>query len=171
MILTKDKKGNIINGTSEIEPTKHLSARFYIGVDPDVKLNGFAVYDKRLKKLIECRTVDFFGLIPAINVYETEFTKNYNHYIVKIEGGWLRGSVWHGGKGKSFTDRIARNVGENHQAGKKIIELCIEHDFPFEVVEPKPPIFAQAFYFEKVTGWKGSTNADARSAARYVYGF
>lgn len=172
MILEKNSKGIIVKGTSEREPTKHLNPKNFIGIDPDIIKNGFAVWNKKDQKLEVVTSLSFFRVMDELRKYDDLFTKKFEHYIVKIEGGWLSGNNnWHGGANYHIRQSIAKKVGQNHEAGRKIVEACIELDCPFEVVVPKPPIFAMEAYFQKVTGWRDRTNIDARSAARYVYGF
>lgn len=89
-----------------------------------------------------------------------------------IEGGWLVDkSNFRKGGAPNVRERIAKNVGGNHEAGRKIVEMCIEYDFPFVVRNPISPKFKDERIFKMATGWKGRTNEDARSAANYVFGY
>lgn len=172
-MILEQRRGIIYAGTSEREPTKHLDPKYFIGIDPDIDKNGFAVYNKQRKKLEECTSLKYFDLLRKLQEYDKRFFDFNDHYIVKIEGGWLsKNNNWHGGGNNQYLrQRIANNVAQNHQAGKKIVEMCIEHDIPFQVVEPLTPIFNMEVYFRMITKWTGPTNKDSRSAARYVYGF
>ncbi len=159
---------NIISGTAERDKERKIYIN-YIGIDPDVTESGFANYQKANKKLIDCTTLAFFDL------YQILHNRVYIGCIdiVNIEGGWLNekanfrlitGS-------KSAGERVAKNVGSNHAVGKLIVEMCIHLDISFVVRKPIKPIFKNEIYFKKITGWTGRTNADARSAANYVYGY
>jgi hypothetical protein len=170
MIIEKNKAGKIIRGISERDPERHLNPICYIGIDPDIDKSGFAFYSKPRKMLMECISLDYFELTQKLEHYDT-YMKNY---IVHLEGGWLnRSNNWHSKPGDNWAkrQRISKNVGANHQAGLQIMKLLIHMDIPFIVVKPLKPIFDDENLFKKITGWHGRTNKDARSAARYVYGF
>ena len=63
--------------------------------------------------------------------------------LVVVEAGWLNEkSNFHGKQGKR-AERIAKNVGSNHQTGRHICEMA--RHYGLEVKEQKP--------FNK--GWKG----------------
>lgn len=152
---------------------KHTRPTYFIGIDPDIHSSGFAVYMKYNKKLLECSCFTFFDLQRKIMEYDENFFAKGETYIVHIEGGWLvQKSNFHTHtKSPAARERIAKNVGSNHEAGRKIVEMCIEYEFPFIVRKPITPKFADERIFKMITRWEGRTNSDARSAANYVYGF
>lgn len=168
----ENSAGHIISGTSEEHTLKHVRPQIFIGIDPDISLSGFAVYSKKQKALIDCRCFKFFDLQRAIDEYDKIYLERGLTYIVHIEGGWLvEKSNFHPETNPRVREKIAKHVGSNHEAGRKIVEMCIEYDYPFIVRAPITPKFADEKIFKMITGWRGQTNKDSRSAANYVYGY
>jgi hypothetical protein len=131
----------------------------YIGIDPDIEKCGYAVWDKS-DKSIECRTLNIAELIADLKLYMVPV------YVV-LEAGWLISkSNWHGKSGV-VAQRIAKNVGENHAAGKIIEQFLKYHNFSYTLVKPKGKVDSKTF--EKITGIKRS-NQDVRDAVMLVYG-
>lgn len=73
------------------------------------------------------------------------------------------------GQSKRSGERIAKNVGENHAIGKKLVEMAKYYDL--EVVEIRPTKSKlNAEQFNKITGWQGRTNQEQRDVAMLVWG-
>lgn len=91
-----------------------------IAIDPDVKKSGVAHLDKQ-NKTINSQTLPF----PQLIEYLTKAKQTHNTQLtIIVEAGWLNAkSNFHGGYG-AVGQRIAKNVGANHQVGKNIIEWC-----------------------------------------------
>lgn len=162
----KDVAGNIVMGLHE-----RFQNRFFtiVGIDPDLKASGYAVYSKKEKKLQACQCYTFFELYNVLT-----HIKNYGYEPkIMIEGGWLiRKANWHDeAKEANVRELIAKKVGENHATGKLIVEMVIHIGLPFNVVPPRKPIFEDEKFFKMATGWKERTNKDARSAANYCFGY
>lgn len=103
-----------------------------IGVDGDVDRNGIAIWDKE-KQSLELQSLTFFKLFDYLKA------EKENIKIVKIEAGWLnQKSNFHFAKNKGISDRISKNVGENHATGKKIIEMCQYLEIEYKLVKPFP---------------------------------
>lgn len=137
--------------------------KIFIGIDPDVDKSGFAVWDKE-EKTLEVSKKTFWEMIEGFQSRSVPFR-------VIIEAGWLiNKSNWHGNSGQSKRagERIAKNVGSNHQVGKLIEQYCIKNDIPYSLVKPKGKVSAE--YFKKVTGHSKGFNQDMRDAAMLVYG-
>ena len=135
----------------------------YIGIDPDVEKSGVAIYDTSDKSLeLYCKT--FWEVIEEIEAYLHPIT-------VVIEAGWLiKKSNWHGKVNQSKTagERIAKNVGSNHQVGKLLVEYCEWKNINYKLVKPMGKI--DHFRFKKFTGYKGKTNQEKRDAGMLVFG-
>lgn len=140
---------------------------YIIGIDPDTKKSGVAFLNRRFKNL-SIVSLAFFELYD----YFLDCKKNYrDEFIVLIEGGWLvEKSNFHGQQG-SRAQKIAKNVGSNHEVGRKIVEMCEYLEIPYKVVRPLTKIWAGEFrkitheelaYF---TGIKQRTNQEERDAA------
>lgn len=135
----------------------------YIGIDPDVEKSGVAVYDTEDKSL-ELKTLDFWSIIEEIESYLVPVT-------LVIEAGWLiKKSNWHGTSKQSKTagERIAKNVGSNHQVGKLLAKYCESKGIKYSLVKPIGKLDHNTF--KKITGYKGRTNQEVRDAGMLVYG-
>jgi hypothetical protein len=136
----------------------------YIGIDPDIDKNGVAIWDSEKKQFDSIAVLDFWDLISVF--IDLKFWAYETHVI--IEAGWLiKKSNWHGGRGV-MAQRIAKNVGMNHQVGILLAEYCERYDIPYELVKPKGKIKADTF--KKLTGWPERTNQEKRDAAMLVFG-
>lgn len=180
MKIETTTNGVILSGTAERDINRR-TYDFYIGIDPDLKESGVAVWYKKRKQLLQCTTHGFFSLYDYLKNFTAHFLNFKNEtFIVHIEGGWLNEkSNFHSKerqaafslKEKRTGERIAKNVGNNHAVGLLIVEMCIHLDLSFVVRKPHTPIFKDEIKFKAITGWQQRTNADARSAASYVYSF
>lgn len=142
---------------------------YYIGIDPDVEKCGFALWHSR-DGFVFVGALKFWKLIKELadcfdygRLYDTTFE-------VYVEAGWLhRKSNWHGGHSSKFAgERIAKNVGANHQVGKLLVEYFNDRGMAVHKVKPSGKV--KADYFKKLTGFKKRINQDARDAAMLVYG-
>lgn len=136
----------------------------YIGIDPDVKENGVAVWDSELKAFDFIENMDFWEVIE-------EFESWMIPISVVIEAGWLiKKSNWHNRKGqsKAVGEKIAKSVGANHQVGILFYEYCLKNNINVTLEKPKGKV--KADYFKKLTGYKKQTNQDKRDAGMLVFG-
>lgn len=125
------------------------SKKIIVGIDPDVNKSGFATYYNG-ELLIE--DLRFPQLLEKLYVLSTL----PGDVLVVVEAGWLNPkSNFHGKKG-GRAERIAKNVGSNHQTGKHIIEMA--KYYGLEVVEQKP--------FNK--GWKGRDGKITHDELNYI---
>jgi hypothetical protein len=142
--------------------------KIYIGIDPDTVKSGVAVWQSQSGKLI-VSALSFFKLFDLLS----DFKKCPDGKIEKviIEAGWLNAkSNFHfkAHQTKAAGERIAKNVGANHETGKKIMEMCEYLGLTYELVVPKKSKTSPE-YFEKITG-KSVRNQDMIDAAMLVYG-
>lgn len=146
---------------------KEIKSKIYVGIDPDVSKSGVAVWDV-LKKNLELDNLKFFDLFQNLVYLKNNFGERL---IVIIEAGWLNKSNWHAVKcgNSAINAQIGQRTGANHEAGKKIAEMCEYLCLPYELVKPtKSKVNAE--YFKKVTGVIGRTNQEQRDAGMLVYG-
>ena len=139
----------------------------YIGIDPDVDKNGFAVWDANDKSLNYIGVCRFFGLINEIE----SLIATGEDVIVFIEAGWLiRKSNFHSKKGqtKSVGEKIAKAVGANHQVGKLLAEYCDDKKIAYALIRPQGK--KKADEFKRITGYQKRTNSEMRDAAMLVFG-
>jgi hypothetical protein len=138
-----------------------------IGIDPDCKKSGVAEYESETQ-YFDVRTMSFFELYEHLN-------RNMERIVLaRIESGWLNEkSNFHGsyGQSKRAGERIAKNVGANHETGRKIAEMCEHLNIEYELVRPLGTKDIDHFTFKRMTGFRGRTNQDMRDAGMLVYGF
>lgn len=142
-----------------------------IGIDPDTFKSGIAHLYRPTVRL-EAFSLLFFELYDYLTAIKKEWG---SEVIVVIEGGWLvEKSNFHissGIKSGNKSDRIAKNVGSNHETGRKIVEMCQYLEIDHQVVHPLKKIWKgsqgkitheELAYF---TGIKQSTCQDQRDAS------
>lgn len=127
-----------------------VSRRWVIGIDPDLKKNGFAVYDRLTRKVVQLETLTFYRLVRMMQ-------KNFADVDcceVVIEGGWLHKGLYKRHGNINVPDRIkdnpvasanyiagvrerkSKNVGENHAVGKLLVEYLKEEGYEVTVKRP-----------------------------------
>jgi hypothetical protein len=135
----------------------------YIGIDPDIDKNGVAVWDSD-NKTIRLFNMSFWNTI--------DFLSSYPYASVYIEAGWLnKKSNFHFARkqSKAQGERIAKNVGQNHQVGMLILEYCVIKNIKHYTVKPtRAKVSAELF--KKITSYGKRTNQEQRDAAMLVYG-
>lgn len=98
-----------------------MLTEIYIGIDPDVDLNGVAVVNKKsgaceVYALGFCALMDWLAQWVGVQGVE-----------IIVEAGWLNDSVWHlQRKGLQWAASVGRGVGRNHQTGILIADMA-EH--------------------------------------------
>lgn len=134
-----------------------------IGIDPDVDKSGICVFSTNYKKIVELKNEPFFTILEILDGYQLMFD-----VVVYVEAGWLiNKSNWHKDQGQLRRERIAKNVGANHQIGKLFEQYCIEQNISYKLIKPKGKIDAKRF--KMITGWAGRTNQDMRDACMLVF--
>ena len=102
-----------------------------IAIDPDVKASGVAVLDIP-KRSVEARAMPFPELIDMLR----DVSQWTSACKVIVEGGWLVSkSNYHYARGRGG-ERIAKNVGANHETGRKIVEMLEHWGIEHEVIHP-----------------------------------
>lgn len=136
-----------------------------IGIDPDCQLSGYAEWDMRQKRLTTVSKFSFFEIFELLESQREEIA------LVRIEAGWLNNkSNFHGraGQSKAAGERIAKNVGSNHETGRKLVEMANYLDLKVEEVRPIGTKSIDSEMFKKISGWESRTNQDMRDAALLV---
>lgn len=133
----------------------------YIGIDPDVKASGFAIWNKKHLQLFCLDLPDLFEMLTEL--------KSEKRILVKLEAGWLaKGLNWHkGGNGS------ANSVGRNHEIGRQIEKYCIKQNIPYDLIKPLGYSGYKHEQFCAVTKWPArvKTNSETRVAGLLVYGY
>jgi hypothetical protein len=139
-----------------------------IGVDPDSKKHGVAVYiDGKLKLL---QMMDLMGLMDEVSHYIDNIMDLYP--VVHIENVNANKGYWHnkGGSKASF-GRSASDMGKCRQAQIEVERMCkhLQVDVVHHKISSKWKSQLGKKEFEKLTGWTGKSNEDTRSAAYFGF--
>lgn len=141
-----------------------------IAIDPDTDKNGVAtIWDT---DEITAQRLSFAEMLHYIK----EQAKNAPSLVVVVEAGWVhKKSNFRSTASKHAAEKIAKNVGANHQVGKILVE-CLQWE-GVQVVE-EPPLkkcwrgsngkITQEELFN-VTGFKGRTNQEERDAVLLAF--
>ena len=147
-----------------------------IGIDPDTIKSGIAVLETETRRM-EIATLGFPKLIDYVKwAYDKSIETNQT-LVVIIEAGWLNAkSNFHGQTG-NIGQRVAKNVGANHQTGKHIVEMCEFYGIHTELQKPLNKgwngtngkiTHEELAYF---TGITGKTSQDGRDAALIAWNY
>lgn len=144
---------------------------WYIGIDPDVAKSGVALWNRPEQKFEAIGCMSFWELIRAIEhggfgVYN--YGPGFAHII--IEAGWLNEkSNFHPKQGAKVREKMAKNIGMNHQIGKLLVEFCEMYGISYELKKPLGTKSINQQIFKQLTGWPERTNQDSRDAAMLVF--
>lgn len=143
-----------------------------IGIDPDTEKSGVALLNTETGEFEKLESMSFFELFEFMAGVRVKYGSN--GIMVIIEGGWLvEKSNFHirstyNNKG----ERIAKNVGANHETGKKIVEMCQYTGITYRVIKPLKKFWSGQNRkithkeFEAITDQKlPTTNQETRDAA------
>lgn len=138
-----------------------------VGIDPDINKSGFAITIDGA--LVRVEALTFFNLCETLNS-SRDIAKDAGALLaVTIEAGWLiKKQNWHPAQGRGVRDKIAKNIGENHAAGKLIARWCDEAGIPYELIPPRGKV--KSARFKRLTGWNKRANQDMRDAAMLIWG-
>ena len=157
-----------------IEPRKKHDV--IIGIDPDKEKSGIGILNMSTRKL-ELTNMSFPVFLDNLQAWKKDEADNNRKVIVIVEAGWMNAkSCFHKAQGKS-AEKIAKDVGANHETGRKIIEMC-EH-YGIEVIAQAPLrkcwrgkdgkiTHEELAYF---TGITGRENQDARDAGLLAWNY
>ena len=147
-----------------------------IGIDPDREKSGVA-FLKLATRSLQVMNMPFPELTDYLQTCKVAFEENGETFIVVVEAGWMvKKSNYHKAQGHR-AEKIAKDVGANHETGRKIVEMC-KH-YGIDVVEHHPlrkgwkgadgKITSQEL--ASFTGLTGRTNQDGRDAALLAWYF
>jgi hypothetical protein len=147
-----------------------MRPNYIIAIDPDVDKSGVAELSPQ-HRLLEVTSLSFPQLIDYLQTRKELSRTAKTSLLVVVEAGWLNSiSNFHTTAGRKG-QRIAKNVGSNHQVGKMIVEMCEHYAIPVTTVKPlkkmwkgKDGKITQA-EIASFTGITGRTNQEERDAA------
>lgn len=134
-----------------------------IGIDPDSKAHGVAVY--KGGKLVNLYEANNVGLVERIK-------NDCNHMVFSIEDVCANKFVYgrNNKGGKSLVSNIAMKVGRCQQAQLELMNWLDYLKITYVLHKPQKSNWAKnKAQFEKVTGWNKRSNEDTRSAAYFGY--
>lgn len=141
-----------------------------IAIDPDTEKSGVAVLEPATRH-IEAMSLTFPRLLDFLCRQDIRAKAEGLTLAVIVEAGWLvHKSNWHGTDGHR-AERIAKNVGANHETGRKIVEMCRHWGIHVEELHPLQKMWRgkdgkiTAAELEEITGITSRTNQDERDAA------
>lgn len=143
-----------------------------IGIDPDVDRSGWARIDGGNAATLTLESLDFGTLAIRLLALRAEATKAGAGVTVAVEAGWLNKGNWHVRWHDTTGLACAKgyNVGRNHEAGRKIVELARALGFKVEERRPLRKLWRgagkkiTAAEFKAVTGYAPRSTQDARDA-------
>lgn len=139
-------------------------AKVVFGCDPDSEAHGIAKYvDGKLFSLMQLNLSEIIHL--ALH------HKECGHDVVfSIEDVQSNKFVYarNEHKSKAAQSSIAMRVGRCQQAQVEMQRMLDHHRIPYSLFPPCRSNWADNKpFFERVTGWKGQSNSDTRSAAYF----
>lgn len=136
-----------------------------IGIDPDLEASGVAVV--RNGQIKTLTTMDFFDLQELIQLHNEA-----NHDVIfAVENVELNKALYakHNGKKHRVRERIGQNIGQVKGVARLIEQYLVRLNCRYVMVAPLKGRFKKAKedreYFNRLTGWQRSSNADKRDAA------
>lgn len=148
-----------------------------IAIDPDNNKSGVAYLQPATRQL-EVMNLSFPQLLDYLQFAKKKAGESEKSLIVVVEAGWMvKKSNFHKAQGQPRAEKIAKNVGSNHETGRKIVEMC-KH-YGLEVLEHAPLVKCWKGRDGKITqeelssftGLAGRTNQDGRDAALLAWVF
>jgi hypothetical protein len=141
-------------------------ARVVIGIDPDSKKHGVAVYvDMQLKELHNFTTVELVN-------YLSSYLEHKTNILVSIENVIINQFVYTRNERacKAAQSKIAISVGRCMQSQYEVMQWLDHLMIKYELHSPQKGNWKdKKEFFEKLTGWTKQSNDDTRAAAFFGY--
>lgn len=137
-----------------------------IGIDPDSAKHGVAIYDH--KTLIDLKQ---FTLVEIMEFIQLSKDESYE-LLFSIEDVKANKFIYSRNvkSNSSVQSKIAISVGACQQSQEELMRLLDHLHVKYVKHKPQRGNWAKnRQQFEKVTGWKGRSNKDTRSAAYFGY--
>lgn len=149
---------------------------YIIAIDPDKEKSGVAFLQPSTRN-IEVTNLAFPVLLDKLQDEKRIREESHESLIVVVEAGWMhKKSNFHAMQGHR-AEKIAKDVGANHETGRKIIEMC--RHYGIDVVAFPPLVKCWKGHDRKIThdelasftGLNERNNQDARDAALLAWVF
>ena len=140
-------------------------SKIIIGVDPDSKAHGVAVYKNGHLTDLSCSTlcqiIDFIVTTKELKTITIEF-----HIEDVCANNFVYARNNHGNK--SVTSKIAMAIGRCQQSQTELMRALDEYNVKYVLHKPQKGNWAKdKATFENTTGWTDRSNEDTRSAAYF----
>lgn len=139
--------------------------KYVIGIDPDCKKSGVAVFEfGKLKNLFNMNLMEF-------NILCTSY-RHHEDITFIIEDGNLISGLYSRNKfgNKAVQHKISERVGANKQRATDLIDIAKYYGIKVVRQKPRKGNWADKKpMFEKYTGWNKQSNPETRSAAFFGY--
>ena len=140
-------------------------SKVVIGIDPDSKAHGVAVYlDNELIELKCLMLPEFIGLLEGYN-------KDFDDIEIHIEDVCANSAAFQksGIKNAKAATAINRSIGKCQQSQIELERFLTYYDVKVVKHKISKTWKKDKAQFELVTGWGGRSNEDTRSAAWFGY--
>lgn len=141
-------------------------SKIIIGIDPDSKAHGVAVYvGGHLNQLYSLTLPAFIGVLDFYSDID-------NDVEIHIEDVCANNAIFRKGNGINVQQSIARRLGMVQQSQAEIERFVSGETYGnVKIVKHKISKMwkKDKTQFEKVTGWTGRSNEDTRSAAYFGF--
>jgi hypothetical protein len=138
-----------------------------IGIDPGVT-TGVAFWSTDDKKLLRVKSgtfIEMYSMLCDVFLSNDMNVPLSRSFFFRIEDARKR--KWYGSK----SNAKAQGAGSVKRDSKIWQEVCEFHDWDYHMIHPiKGATKWDSDKFNRVTGWEGRTNQNARDAAMMVYG-
>jgi len=146
--------------------------KIILGADPDADKSGIAIY--KGGELIECKSmslIDIYLMMKVESSSAKELWIDIELHIENLNGNKSSAFNYNRRDSKAVMGKKSESVGKCKQVQTEIERIAEYFDIKI-VRHPVSPMWKsqiQKKVFESVTGWKGSSNEDSRSAAYFGY--
>lgn len=143
--------------------------QYVIGLDPG-KNCGFAVYDRRSKKLTELKTLSFWQTIEELDSWVADAgLQGFEVFIEDVEA--VSPTFRKKGVANQYAlNKVSQNVGANKRDCQLLKERMTGLGIKFTPVDPRQKMAKMdAEIFQRYTGWNESSSQHSRDAAIICY--
>lgn len=146
--------------------------KIIVGIDPDADKHGFAVYKQENQRAALCELAQ--KNLMEIMDFISPFLKTQTHHtlLFSIEDVMVNQFVYKRNthESKAAQSKIAMNTGRCQQSQVELTRLLDYVGIEYVLHPPQKDNWADnEKLFMLATSWKGSSNADKRSAAYFGY--
>lgn len=156
-------KSAIESGGSSVEKLiqNKPKARFAIGIDVGI-INGFSVFDREFKKLVEVRSCKLFELFYELNFWYVKEIVGDIEVFIENPNTWKPFGV--------VSKEKLQGAGAVKQTYKHIVEFLYYRQIPYTPTKVQGNLKKlNRATFEKITKWDRVTNEHARDSAMIVF--